>query len=488
MAKTLSGGAIISYGPTLPPASQAYDGALFYKTDSTGDPRGLYMFGFVKDINPNALGSQVAQGWVQAVSPDLFVMKSGDTMTGPLTVPAVFKVTQLSGAQRILIGNQDSGGANKPVVLESANGVLTIGLGSNWTNGGTISTLGLGINPAGGVNGLTWQNNAVFHAGKQGAGSGIDSDLLDGQHGAYYLNLGTGTNGVTTNFTGVLGVARGGTGVTSTTAGGVVYGGSATALQTTAAGAAGQVLLSAGASAPTWVNQSTLSVGSATTANTANTATTATTANTANTALAAPWTGLTGTNPTAPAGSTSLITHASYPSAGFTTYVRPSYFYDFGDTGIASATPQQFLNGSISGFASYNTSDIGQYQVGLTVMGSSGNGTRALQLSADWREAAPGLKYRVNDDTTGITAWGAFRTIWDNGNLINLSQLNNDVGYITKGGPTGGGTNEIFWENDQVVTNDYTITTNKNALTAGPITINNGITVTVPNGSTWTIV
>lgn len=56
------------------------------------------------------------------------------------------------------------------------------------------------------------------------------------------------------------------------------------------------------------------------------------------------------------------------------------------------------------------------------------------------------------------------------------------------GGATGAGTDEIFWENDQIVTTSYTITTNKNAMTAGPITINAGVIVTVPAGSTWTVV
>lgn len=56
------------------------------------------------------------------------------------------------------------------------------------------------------------------------------------------------------------------------------------------------------------------------------------------------------------------------------------------------------------------------------------------------------------------------------------------------GGATGGGSDAIFHENDQTVNNDYTITTNKNAMSAGPITIANTKTVTVPNGSVWTIV
>jgi len=56
-----------------------------------------------------------------------------------------------------------------------------------------------------------------------------------------------------------------------------------------------------------------------------------------------------------------------------------------------------------------------------------------------------------------------------------------------KAGANGGGSDEIFWENGRTISSNYTITTNKNAGTFGPITINNGITVTIPNESTWTI-
>lgn len=52
----------------------------------------------------------------------------------------------------------------------------------------------------------------------------------------------------------------------------------------------------------------------------------------------------------------------------------------------------------------------------------------------------------------------------------------------------GGGNDKIFFENDQVVTSNYTVTPGKNAMSAGDITINNGVDVTLPSGSTWTIV
>jgi hypothetical protein len=55
-------------------------------------------------------------------------------------------------------------------------------------------------------------------------------------------------------------------------------------------------------------------------------------------------------------------------------------------------------------------------------------------------------------------------------------------------GATGGGTDRIFWENDRTVTTNYDIGFNKNAMTAGPLTINNGVTVTIPTGGVWTVV
>lgn len=56
------------------------------------------------------------------------------------------------------------------------------------------------------------------------------------------------------------------------------------------------------------------------------------------------------------------------------------------------------------------------------------------------------------------------------------------------GGATGGGSDEVFFENGQTVTSNYTITNGKNAMSAGPITINSGVTVTVGTGEVWTIV
>jgi hypothetical protein len=56
------------------------------------------------------------------------------------------------------------------------------------------------------------------------------------------------------------------------------------------------------------------------------------------------------------------------------------------------------------------------------------------------------------------------------------------------GGATGGGSDSVFFENSQIVTVDYTVPADKNAGSFGPITINDGITVTIPSGAVWSIV
>ncbi len=58
----------------------------------------------------------------------------------------------------------------------------------------------------------------------------------------------------------------------------------------------------------------------------------------------------------------------------------------------------------------------------------------------------------------------------------------------TASGAVGGGTDAVFYENDKTVSFDYTISSGRNAVSAGPITINTGVTVGIPDGSTWTIV
>ena len=78
-----------------------------------------------------------------------------------------------------------------------------------------------------------------------------------------------------------------------------------------------------------------------------------------------------------------------------------------------------------------------------------------------------------------------------NGDVLKLNGANIEWG-TAGAGAVGGSTDKIFWENGKTVTTSYTIGTSFdadcNAMSAGPITINNGVTVTINSGETWTIV
>ena len=92
---------------------------------------------------------------------------------------------------------------------------------------------------------------------------------------------------------------------------------------------------------------------------------------------------------------------------------------------------------------------------------------------------------------TGVTGMIRFNT--------DISQFEGYHGAVTQwasigGGATGGGGDTVFVETSQLITTNYTLTTGptqaekKNAMSAGPVTIDTGVTVTVPAGQSWVIV
>lgn len=82
---------------------------------------------------------------------------------------------------------------------------------------------------------------------------------------------------------------------------------------------------------------------------------------------------------------------------------------------------------------------------------------------------------------TGVTvANGKIQALYCDGTNV--------VPAVVSGGGSGPGSNLFCFENDITVTANYTITAGKNAMSAGPITVNSGVVVTVPSGSVWTVV
>ena len=69
----------------------------------------------------------------------------------------------------------------------------------------------------------------------------------------------------------------------------------------------------------------------------------------------------------------------------------------------------------------------------------------------------------------------------------NIKTLNGGS-IVGSGNLIVGAQQDVFYENSQTVSSSYTITTNKSAMSAGPVTLNSSVTVTIPSGSRWVIV
>jgi hypothetical protein len=75
-----------------------------------------------------------------------------------------------------------------------------------------------------------------------------------------------------------------------------------------------------------------------------------------------------------------------------------------------------------------------------------------------------------------------------NSDVAKFEGYNGTAWGAVGGGATGGGSDEIFIENGQEVTTNYTIPATRNAMTTGPIDILAGVTVTVSTGARWVII
>lgn len=265
MIKTLSG-STINYGATLPSTAGLPDGAMFFKTDYDADgvtnAPGFYVYSFQLDSNSNLIGEQVGMGW-RALSKIVdFVKLAGDTMTGGLAISPV------AGNTNILL-NRSSITAGQVALNFSTAGTIGWQMYMQTNNpslsfySSALGTDVLKLNTDGSI--TTVNGKKVWTENNDGAGSGLDADLLDGKDSSFYLSAGniSGQVAINTQTTGTLEVARGGTGNTSTIAGGIVYGATTASIATSQAGAVGQVLISGGSATPTWLSQTSMTVGKA---------------------------------------------------------------------------------------------------------------------------------------------------------------------------------------------------------------------------------
>ena len=130
----------------------------------------------------------------------------------------------------------------------------------------------------------------------------------------------------------------------------------------------------------------------------------------------------------------------------------------------------------------------------LVVKGSSGGtgigtATPAASAALDVTSTTKGFlaPRMTTTQRNAIASPAAWLLIYNS--TLNSYQVYNGTSWTSVGGgATGGGSDQIFWENGQTVTTNYTITDGRNAMSAGPITIANGVSVTIGAGEVWTIV
>jgi hypothetical protein len=124
-------------------------------------------------------------------------------------------------------------------------------------------------------------------------------------------------------------------------------------------------------------------------------------------------------------------------------------------------------------------------------------GTSTTQLATtEFVTAADNLKVSKDSDTgaallpMGTTAQrpadGASKLRF-NTDLAKF-EGHNGTAWGSLGGATGGGNDAVFYVNGQTVTANYTIPSGQNAMSAGPITIADGVTVSISDGSVWSVI
>jgi hypothetical protein len=94
---------------------------------------------------------------------------------------------------------------------------------------------------------------------------------------------------------------------------------------------------------------------------------------------------------------------------------------------------------------------------------------------------------KLPSGTTAERPSGTAGQIRYNSSLGRYEGYANSAWNALGAGATGGGADTVFVENSQIVTISYTITAGKSAMSTGDITINSGVTVTVPTGSRYVI-
>ena len=173
------------------------------------------------NYSPSLTGSGASGTWGISISGNAATATSAGSITDN-SVTSYFRITNTSGFQRLLLGNQDSSGANFPAIIRASNGSINFGNGDSWTTSGGVftsyasfSATAVNILSAIQQNGfqvLNASNYTSYSPGLTGSGAS----------GTWAINIsGNAANGGVTSVngqTGAVTISGGGGGVTGVTA------------------------------------------------------------------------------------------------------------------------------------------------------------------------------------------------------------------------------------------------------------------------------
>jgi hypothetical protein len=163
------------------------------------------------------------------------------------------------------------------------------------------------------------------------------------------------------------------------------------------------------------------------------------------------------------------------------------------DTLAGAVTSGQYLrgNGTDVVMSAIQAADVPTLNQNTTGTASNVTGTVAIANGGTGQTSATAAFNALNPmTTTGDIIYEASATVAARLPIGSTGQVLTVSGGIPawSAAPSSNITTQGLYENSATISANYTIGSGNNAMSAGPITINTGVTVTVPTGSTWTVV